>query len=92
MNPAQSPKEFTTYDADLASFLMLQGLKFIECIIDPTHTTSGTTPKRVLLRFFDEKDVARDLERVFMSAEVKRFADYKKYLLREIHRTLKGIK
>ena len=92
MDLSQKPKEFTTYDADLASFLMLHGLKFIECIVDPTHMVSGSAPKRVLLRFFDEKDVARDLERIFMSAEVKRFADYKKYLLREIHRTLKGIK
>ena len=85
---AHKPKEFATYDADLASFLMLHGLKFIECIIDVTATHS----QRVLLRFFDEKDTARDLERVFMSSEAKRFADYKKYLLREIHRTLKGIK
>ena len=88
MNP-QKPKEFTTYDADLAAFLMLHGLKFIECLLDVTTTGHS---QRVLLRFFDEKDVARDLERVFMASEVKRFADYKKYLLREIHRTLKGIK
>ena len=84
----QKPKEFATYDADLAAFLMLHGLKFIECIIDATSPHA----QRVLLRFFDEKDLARDLERVFMASEVKRFADYKKYLLREIHRTLKGIK
>ena len=84
----QKLKEFSTYDADLAAFLMLHGLKFIECVMDP----AASQAQRVILRFFDEKDVARDLERVFMANEIKRFADYKKYLLREIHRTLKGIK
>jgi hypothetical protein len=80
-------KEFSTHDVDLAAFLMLQGLKFIECKIDETP---GSKP-RVLMRFFDEKEVARDLEKVFMSSEVKKFRDLHKYLLREIHRTLKGL-
>ena len=77
--------EFTTYDVDLAAFLMLQGLKFIECVLEP-----GIKP-RVVMRFFDEKQVARDLERVFMGTEVKRYRDLHKYLLREIHRTMREV-
>lgn len=75
--------EFSTYDVDLAAFLMLQGLKFIECVLE-------ASPKpRVKMRFFDEKQVARDLERVFMGNEFKKYRDLHKYLLREIHRTMK---
>jgi hypothetical protein len=66
---------------------MLQGLKFIECKLDETSGSKS----RVLMRFFDEKEVARDLEKIFMGSEVKKFRDLHKYLLREIHRTLKGI-
>lgn len=80
-------KTFETYDLDLAAFLMLQGLKHIECKLDETP---GAKP-RVIMRFFDEKEVARDLEKVFMGSDVKKFRDYHKYLLRDIHRTLKGI-
>lgn len=80
-------KDFSTYDVDLASFLMLQGLKFIECKLDQN---TGSKP-RVLMRFFDEKENARDLERVFMSSEVKRYRDFNKYLLKQIHITLKGL-
>lgn len=80
-------KEFSTYDVDLAAYLMLQGLKFIEC---KTDESPGTKP-RVTMRFFDEKEVARDLERAFMGSEIKKYRDFHKYLLRDIHRTLKGI-
>lgn len=77
---------FSTHDVDLASYLMAEGLKFIETVLDESHTQSKP---RVLMRFFDEKGVARDLERVFMNSNVKRFTDCRKYLLREIHRNFK---
>lgn len=80
-------KEFSTHDVDLAAFLMLQGLKFIECKKDESP---GSKP-RVLMRFFDEKEVARDLERVFMGSDIKKYRDFHKYMLKEIHRTMKGI-
>lgn len=79
-------KLFHTYDVDLAAFLMTQGLKFYECKQDPIDRT------RALFSFFDDKGIGRDLERSFMSSESKRFSDLRKYLLREVHRTLKGIK
>jgi hypothetical protein len=80
-------KTFETYDVDLAAYLMLQGLKFIECKLDDAP---GTKP-RVIMRFFDEKEAARDLEKVFMGSPEKKYRDFHKYLLRDIHRTLKGI-
>lgn len=79
-------KDFSTHDVDLAAFLMLNGLKFIETVVDTT-----SEKPRVIMRFFDEKCIARDLERVFAGSEIKRFRDYNKYLLKEIHRTLRGI-
>ena len=79
---------FSTFDCDLAAFLMLQGLKFIECKLE---NTTAEKP-RVVMWFFDEKYVARDLERVFMTSEINRFSSCKKFLLKEIHRTLRGAK
>lgn len=85
---AREVPTFETHDVDLAAFLMLEGLKFIECVIDPKITQSKP---RVLIRFFDEKGTARDLERAFMSSNIKRYRDFHKYLLKSIHRTLKGL-
>ena len=79
---------FETYDVDLAAFLMLEGLKFIECSLDPTYTQGRP---RVLMRFYDEKGTARDLERAFATSNYKRYRDLHKYLLKDIHRTLRGI-
>lgn len=78
---------FETCDVDLAAFLMLEGLKLIECKLESNNNQGKP---RCVIRFFDEKNKARDLERVFMSSEFKRYRDFHKYLLREIHRTLKG--
>jgi hypothetical protein len=77
---------YETHDCDLAAYLMFSGLKFIECELE----NQGVKP-RVKLRFFDEKEIARDLERTFMSSEVKRFRDMQKYLLKQIHMTMKGL-
>jgi len=79
---------FETHDVDLAAFLMLEGLKFIECVVDPK---SPQVKPRVLIRFFDEKQTARDLERVYMSSIHHRYRLHHKYILKEIHRTLKGL-
>jgi len=79
---------FETHDVDLAAFLMLEGLKFIECVVDPKYSQGKP---RVLIRFFDEKQAARDLERAFMTNTIKRYRDFHKYLLKSIHRTLKGL-
>lgn len=83
-------KTYETYDVDLAAYLMFQGLKFIECKPDLIPAIGSAKP-RVLMRFFDEKEAARDLEKVFMGSDFKKYRDYHKYLLRDIHRILKGI-
>lgn len=77
---------FQTYDLDLAAFLMLEGIKFFEA-----KKEIGENQKpRIKMVFFDEIGKARDLERVFMGSSFKKYEDYRKYLLREIHRILKG--
>lgn len=87
MNKAS--KTFETFDIDLAAYLMLEGLKFIEAV--PEEILTNSDKPKIKMRFFDEKEVARDLEKVFMGSPVKRFNDFRKYLLREVHRTLRGI-
>jgi hypothetical protein len=79
---------FETFDVDFAAYLMFNGLKFIECKQE-THST-GSKP-RVSMKFFDEKGVCRDLERVYVNSEIARYRSFHKYLLKEIHRTLRGI-
>ncbi|RLG45244.1 MAG: hypothetical protein DRN81_02370 [Thermoproteota archaeon] len=79
-------KVFSTYDVDLAAYLMVEGLKYIDCVLDETHTQGKP---RVIMRFFDEKDIARDLERSFMGSRDKHYRDFHRYLLKDIHRTLK---
>lgn len=78
--------KFETYDVDLAAFLMLEGIKYIECVVEDQGPSSKP---RVLMRFFDELGKARDLERVFMGSEIKKYRDYHRYLLKEIHRSIK---
>lgn len=80
--------KFETHDVDLAAYLMLEGFKFIEAVKD---SRSAELKPRVLMRFFDEKGTARDIEKVFMGSNIKRYRDFHKYLLKSIHRCLKGI-
>ena len=80
--------KFETHDVDLAAYLMLEGLKYIESVRDPN---APPTKPRVLMRFFDERGVARDLEKVFMGSNIKKYREFHKYLLKDIHRTLKGL-
>lgn len=78
---------FETSDLDLGAFLMLKGLPFIGCEID--YDENKRKPKAVM-RFVDEKDKARDLERIFMTSEERKYRDITKYLLREVHQTVKA--
>lgn len=75
---------FETTNVDLAAFLMFEGIKFIEC------DRAGSVGKDiVVLRFLDEKENCRDLERVFMGSDMKRYRDLVKYLLKEVHAKLR---
>lgn len=75
---------FNTHDVDLAAYLMQEGLKYIEAVPEPNPRNPDSP--RIIFRFFDEKQIARDLERTFMSSEIKKYQDCRKYLLKEVHR------
>ena len=74
---------FETQNVDLATFLMLEGIKLLEC------RRLETNKKIVILRFLNDKRNCLDLERVFLNSEYKKFRDINKYLLSKIHETLR---
>jgi hypothetical protein len=76
-------KIFETRDVDLATFLVLEGVKLIEC------RKSDTRNKIVVMRFLDESQNCLDLERVYLNSDYKKFRDINKYLLKKIHETLR---
>ena len=74
---------FETQNVDLASFLMMEGVKLLE--VKKTELNQRV----VSLRFLDEKLNCLDLERVYLSSQYKRFRDINKYLLSKIHEALR---
>lgn len=77
---------FETSDLDLGAFLMLKGLPFIGCQIE--YDGKKNKP-RAIMRFVDEKQKARDLERIFMTSEEKKYRDVLKYMLKEVHQAVR---
>lgn len=75
---------YETSDTDLAAYLMLEGLKYIEAIPDPKN------PKKAVLRFWDEKNIALDLERNYLKSTEKQYQDCRKFLLKDVHRSLRS--
>jgi len=79
----ETPKKtFETSDIDLGAFLISHGLRYIDSKVE--YDENKRRPKAVL-RFEDDKQNARDLERVFLGSPEKRYIDLRKYLLKEIH-------
>lgn len=76
---------FETQSVDLASFLILEGIKFTGC------KRSDTNPNVVVLCFADEKQNCLDLERVFLSSDFKKYRDINKWLLSKIHAALRDL-
>lgn len=74
---------FETQNVDLATFLMLEGIKLLEC------KRSDTNRKVAIMRFLDEKRNCLDLERVYLSSQYKKFRDINKYLLSKVHEALR---
>lgn len=75
---------YETQNVDLATYLVFEGIKFIECrLMDPNKNI-------VQMRFLDEKQNCLDLERVFLNSEFKRFRDINKYILKMIHQAIKN--
>ena len=80
--PKESPI-FETNNVDLATFLVFEGVKLIE------YKKAESKRNVVIMRFLDDKGACRDLERVFLSSDYKRFRDINKYLLSKVHETLR---
>jgi hypothetical protein len=77
---------FETSNVDLSAYLMFSGIKFLECRKD---LIASQNKEIVVMRFLDEKQNCRDLERVFMSSDFKKYRDLVKYLLKEVHSKLR---
>ena len=76
---------YETQNVDLATFLVFQNIKFLDCVLDPDKNV-------VILRFLDEKRNCLDLERVFINSDLKRFRDINKWVLKKVHETMRGVK
>ncbi len=72
---------YETSSVDLATFLVLEGIKLLECRKENNI---------VILRFLDDKKLCLDLERVYLKSEHKRYRDINKWLLKKIHETMRG--
>lgn len=83
MKELSEARIFETQNVDLASFLILEGIKLLEC------KKSDHNNKVVVMRFLDSKQNCLDLERVFLSSDYKRFRDINKYLLSKIHQVIR---
>lgn len=83
MNNLKEAAIFETQNVDLATFLVFEGIKLLEC------RKSTTNNRVVLLRFLDEKQNCRDLERVYLSSPFKTYRDINKYLLGKVHEALR---
>ena len=74
---------FSTTNVDLGSFLILEGIKMLECQM------KDSVKKIVVLRFLDEAASCLDLERVYLNSEYKKFRDINKYLLKKVHEAIR---
>jgi len=79
----EETKIYETTNSDLATFLIFEGIKLIECKVSPGPR------KVVVMRFLDVNQNCIDLERVFLNSELKRFRDINKWVLKKIHETLR---
>jgi hypothetical protein len=75
---------FETQNVDLASFLILQGIKFLGCRVSEVNS------RVVVLQFLDERQNCLDLERIFLSSEFKKYRDINKWLLAKIHEAMRS--
>lgn len=77
---------FETDNLDLGAYLMQQGIRYMGCKIE--YDASRRRPKATM-KFLDDRQNARDLERCFMTSPEKRYRDLTKYLLKEVHREVR---
>lgn len=80
-------KVYSTDNLDLAAFLMLHDVPFLGCrvIIDRRKDKPKAT-----MDFDNSKQNILDLERIFVTSTEKRYRDLTKYLLKEVHRSVRS--
>ena len=81
----ENERVFETTNLDLGAYLMLHDVKYMGCRIG--HDEVRGKPLAIM-QFLDDKQNARDLERLFMTSSEKRHRDLTKYLLKEVHRSV----
>lgn len=84
MDNIKTVATFTTNNADLATFLLFEGIKLLE------YRVADINKRIVEIRFLDEKRNCLDLERIYLNSDFKKFRDINKYILASIHKTLRG--
>ncbi len=77
---------FETPNLDLGAYLMVEGIRYLGCRID---IDSRRQEPQAVLKFLDEKENCRDLERCFMTSRDKKYRDLHKYLLKDIHQEVR---
>jgi hypothetical protein len=77
---------FETTNLDLGAFLMLEDIQYLGCRVSAEEKSGDPV---AILRFLDEKQNCRDLERVFMTSREKHYRDLNKFLLKDIHRAIR---
>lgn len=81
----KDPLIFETQSVDLATYLILEGVKFLGC------KRAVVNPNVVVLQFQDDHKNCLDLERVFINSDFKRYRDVNKWLLGKIHSALRDL-
>lgn len=71
---------FETANVDFATYLSYQGLKYLGKRVE--YDCDSKRP-RALLKFLDEREVAKDLEITFLSSQERRYRELNKHFLRE---------
>lgn len=85
----KSSKIFETDNVDLGSYLLINDVKYLDCRVE-TDARSGRA--KAILRFIDTRQNARDLERMFLTSDFKKYRDLNKFLLKEVHKACENVR
>lgn len=85
----KSSKIFETDNVDLGSYLLINDVEYVNCRVE-TDPRNGRA--KAILRFVDTRQNARDLERMFLTSEFKKYRDLNKFLLKEVHKACEDVR
>ena len=81
---------FETQNSALGSYLLLNGIAYIGCKV---KKSMNQKPKPDIILIFDDmRQVCRDLERVYINSNEHKFREYHKFLLKQVHQTIRESK